>query len=457
MSRTSDGHRGDAAPASAAGAPAGWQALRGSTVREISQSVEDAIEQGALRPAQLMPSVRELAGALRVSPATVARAFRELRSRGVLTTRERQGTHVSARPPIARRSAAPVQQNVRDLSTENPDPRFLPSLAPILGRLGAPPRHLYGESSVLPELRDEAARQFRGLGVDPDHLMVAEGTFAAIERILSAHLKPGDRVAVEDPGCVGVLDLIRAMGLHPVGVAVDDDGMDPELLGAILGDGVEAVIATPRAQNPTGAALTRDRAAGLRETLARFPRVLVIEDDYAGPVVSHPYHTLSEGRERWAAVRSVSKSLGPDLRLAVVAGDRVTVSRAEGRQALGPGWVSWLIQRLVVELWRDPETQRSIAEAAEAYRSRARALIEALEPHAIPVHGRSGLNVWIPTAEESPVLRALFQSGWAVAAGEIFRLSSPPGIRITTAVLPEEDAPRLARDLVQAFDRTARL
>jgi DNA-binding transcriptional MocR family regulator len=433
-----------------------WQSLRGSTVREISQSVEDAIEQGTLRPADLMPSVRELASALQVSPATVARAFRELRSRGVLTTRERQGTRVSARPAIARRSAVPVQENVRDLSTENPDPRFLPNLAPVLRRLDSP-QHLYGESTVLPELREEAARQFHQLGIDPEHLMVAEGTFAAIERILSAHLKPGDRVAVEDPGCVGVLDLIRAMGLHPVGVPVDEDGMDPEILGAVLADGVDAAIVTPRAQNPTGAALTSDRAAELREVLARFPHLLIIEDDYAGPVVNHPYHTLSDNRERWAAVRSVSKSLGPDLRLAVVAGDRVTMSRAEGRQALGPGWVSWLIQKLVVELWREPETHLSIAAAAEAYRSRANALIEALKARGIPARGGSSLTIWLPTAEETPVMRALLQSGWAVAAGEIFRLSSPPGIRITTAVLPEEDAPHLARDIAHAFERTERL
>lgn len=438
------------------GAPAGWQALRGSTVREISQSVEDAIERGVLRPGELMPSVRELAGALQVSPATVAHAFRELRSRGVLTTRERQRTHVSARPPIARRSVVPVPGNVRDLSTENPDSQFLPRLAPILQRLDSP-QHLYGGSSVLPELRDEAAAQLRQLGVDPDHLMVAEGTFAAVERILSAHLKPGDRVAVEDPGCIGVLDLVRAMGLHPVGVTVDDDGMDPELLRGILDDGVAAVIVTPRAQNPTGAAMTSGRKAELRAVLAGYPQVLVVEDDHAGPVVSDPYYALSGARERWAVVRSVSKSLGPDLRLAVVAGDRVTISRAEGRQALGPGWVSWIVQQLVVELWRDPDAQRVIGAAAEAYRSRAQALIDALKAHGIAASGRSGLNVWIPVAEETPVLRALFQLGWAVAPGEIFRLSSPPGIRVTTAVLPEEDAPQLARDIAQAFERSARL
>lgn len=454
MSGSEGSHRDAATLPSTSDAGARLRALRGSTVREISQAVEDAIEQGAFQPGEVLPSVRELAGALQVSPATVAGAFRELRSRGVLTTRERSGTRVSSRPPIARRSLVPVPGNVTDLSTDNPDPELLPRVTPILRKLDAPHR-LYGGGSMLPELREEASRQMDEIGVCPDHLTVADGTFAAIERILSAHLKPGDRVAVEDPGYTGVLDLVRAMGLHPVGVAVDESGIAPEALTAILADGVEAAIVTPRAQNPTGAALTSGRQADLCEVLNAFPRVLVVEDDHAGPVANHPYCTLSGSRERWAVVRSVSKSLGPDLRLAVVAGDRVTISRVEGRLALGPGWVSWIIQQLVVDLWRDPEAGRMIAAAAEAYRSRAQALIGALRTQGIAARGRSGLNVWLPVVEETPALRALFQRGWAVAAGEIFRLSSPPGIRITTAVLPEREAPHLAQDVAQALGRSA--
>jgi DNA-binding transcriptional MocR family regulator len=44
------------------------------------------------------------------------------------------------------------------------------------------------------------------------------------------------------------------------------------------------VILTPRAQNPTGAALDERRARDLRKVLDDFPAVLLIEDDHAGPV-----------------------------------------------------------------------------------------------------------------------------------------------------------------------------
>ena len=63
-----------------------------------------------------------------------------------------------------------------------------------------------------PELADRARRQLATDGLDGD-LAVVSGGLDGIERVLAAHLGPGDRVAVEDPGFTGVLDLLSALGL----------------------------------------------------------------------------------------------------------------------------------------------------------------------------------------------------------------------------------------------------
>src|SRR5207247_5112045 len=105
--------------------------------------------------------------------------------------------------------------------------------------------------------------------------------------------------------------------------------------------------------NPTGAAFTRQRAAELSSVLATRPEALVIEDDHLGPVSGTKRFTTVRERGRWATVRSVSKSLGPDLRLAVVSGDRQTVNRVQSRMILGTQWVSQLLQQLVEALLYD--------------------------------------------------------------------------------------------------------
>ena len=141
-------------------------------------------------------------------------------------------------------------------------------------------------------------------------------------------------------------------------MSVDEAGARPEALARALAAGCRAVVFVPRAQSPTGAAWEPGRAAELALVLAQSPEVLVIEDDHAAEVAGAPALTVTAGRRKWAVIRSVSKTLGPDLRLAVLAGDPVSVARVEGRQALGPGWVSYLLQETVAGLWQDPETGR---------------------------------------------------------------------------------------------------
>jgi DNA-binding transcriptional MocR family regulator len=269
--------------------------------------------------------------------------------------------------------------------------------------------------------------------------------------VLQAHLRPGDRIAVEDPGYVAVFDLIAALGLVAEPVAVDDGGPLAADLERALRTGVEAFVLTPRAQNPTGAAVGPARARELGAVLAKHPDVLVIEDDHAGPVAGVPAVSIAKGRERWALLRSASKSLGPDLRLAVLAGDATTIARVEGRQSVGTGWVSHLLQDLVTALWSDPATDDALRRAAATYTTRREAFVRALAAHGIMAHGRSGLNVWVPVPEEAAVVAALAHAGWAIRAGERYRLRSGPAVRITTATLVPRDGERLAAALAEAL------
>jgi DNA-binding transcriptional MocR family regulator len=419
--------------------------IAGTRAGEISTSVEGALRAGTLVPGQLLPTVRRLAEHLRISPTTVAAAYRDLQLRGFVTAAGRRGTRVSPRPPLAARSPVVAPPGVRNLATGNPDPGFLPDLTAAIRTL-SPEQHLYGEPCNQRGLLALAAEAFARDGISPDFLAITGGALDGIERTLAAHLRPGDRVAVEDPCYPAVHDLVLAMGLVPRPVAVDDRGAVPEALEEALGHQIAAAIITPRAQNPTGAALDEGRVAELREVLVQRPDVLVIEDDHAGPVAGVPVLTLvhEQGPERWAVLRSVSKWLGPDLRLAMMAGDPITISRVEGRQQVGAGWISHVLQDLVTMLWRDSATQLLVERGAATYTERRAALLEALAERGIAAHGRSGLNVWADVEDEQRTQRALLDAGWAASLGERYRLRTPPAVRISVGSMQAHEAAAVA-------------
>ncbi|WP_028061069.1 aminotransferase class I/II-fold pyridoxal phosphate-dependent enzyme [Candidatus Solirubrobacter pratensis] len=411
--------------------------LNGRSASEIAASVERGVASGALAPGDPLPSVRALASSLAVSPTTVAAALSELRRRGIVVSRPRSGTRIGERPAVRARSAPVAPAGARDLASGNPDPAFLPDLAAVLKDLPAPHR-LYGDAPVLEELAAVAGGR----------LCVVNGALDGIERVLAAHLQPGDAVAVEDPGWPGVIDLVRALGLQVAGVRTDERGMVPDGLDRALRGGARAVVLTPRGQNPAGSAHDAARAAGLRAVLT--PDVLLVEDDHLGPVAGVAWLSAAGSTARHAVVRSVSKWLGPDLRCAILTGDELTLARVEGRQSLGPGWVSGLIQRLTARLWSDPDVLALVARAREAYVERREAMLAALSAHGLEASGASGLNVWVPVPDEDAAVRALLATGVSIAAGGPFRLATPPAVRITTATVKPAEAPPLAAALAAA-------
>ncbi len=419
--------------------------------------METAVRDGRLQPGAALPPVRTLAGALGLSPATVAAAYRDLRLKGIARGQRRTGTHITGSPPTAPRPPFGVPAGARNLISGSPDPALLPSLPALrpAARRPVSPR-LYGDSPVSPLLGRLAADRFRADGIDPANLAVAGGALDGVERIVGAWLRPGDRIAVEDPGYPPLFDLLTAMDLDMVPVALDEFGARPEALARALSGGCRAAVLVPRAQSPTGAAWDRQRAAELAEVLAGFRDMLVIEDDHAADVAGAPALTATPGHGRWAVIRSVSKSLGPDLRLAVTAGDAVTIARLEGRQALGTGWVSHLLQDTVSELWQDPGTASLLARATASYARRREQLIRDLAAMGIAATGRSGMAVWVPGPDEFAVTSALLERGWAVAPGERFRIASAPAIRIGTATLDEPESAQLAADLAECIRRRPR-
>jgi DNA-binding transcriptional MocR family regulator len=415
----------------------------------LAADFERRVTEGALVPGDRLPPVRRLASELGIAPNTVAGAYRRLAEWGITIGRGRMGTFVTDRPPVTIPSDPAVPPDLLDLYSGNPDPKLLPDLRRALQRVDGS-HVLYGCRSVDESLAEHGTRALAADGIATEHVAVVSGGLDGMERVLQAHLRRGDRVAVEDPGYPPVVDLVGAMGLVAVPVEIDDEGPRPESVEKALGKGVAAVVATPRAQNPFGSAISHVRATVLRSMLSEYPEVLIVEDDHAAAVAGAPMNSLVAGRERWATLRSAAKTYGPDVRLALLAGDAITVRRVEGRQRLGPGWVSHILQRLVAELMSDGRINDGVAMASDVYASRRRAMLAALHERGLEAHGRSGLNIWVPVPDESAAVAAMARRGIAVRGGNRYRIRSSSGVRMTVASCDEAQVDGVADALHDA-------
>ncbi|MFJ8077641.1 hypothetical protein ACIQ7Q_27880 [Streptomyces sp. NPDC096176] len=144
-------------------------------------------------------------------------------------------------------------------------------------------------------------------------------------------------------------------------------------------------------------------------------------------------HPRPEASRRAAYVRTATKLLGTDLRWATAACDPTMPARHDGRLRLTWGWISHLLQRTVLGLMTDSDTQALAARARSAYGERRRELVSELASRGVEAHGVGGMNVWVPVRDESAVVHGLRSRGWWVAAGARVTALGGPRVRITAA------------------------
>ncbi|EKQ7193021.1 MocR-like B6 salvage transcription factor PtsJ [Klebsiella oxytoca] len=428
----------------------------GKTASEIFDNIRHLVQSGVLKPGDVLPPVRELAGKLSVNRNTVAAAYKRLVTSGLAISQGRNGTAIKTHNTLPALEGGDPSSPLKDISSGNPDPTRLANVKNYLSAIAAAPR-LYGDAAVDPRLAAWAhAWMSKDSGVDAE-INLASGAIDALERLLCALLLPGDSVAIEDPCFLSSINMLRYAGFTPSPVPVDAEGMQPDALEEALRNGARAVIITPRAHNPTGCSLSEPRARAIRDILARYPQVLVIIDDHFALLSSTPWHSpLAAESRRWALVRSLSKTLGPDMRLAIVASDCETSAALCLRLNSGSQWVSHLLQDLVIACLNDDAFMASLTESRRHYRRQHEKLIAALArcgiTHLTP---GDGLNFWFPLEEPSqPVALRLAHAGWLVREGETFGIRAPShGLRLSLATLSDEEINKLASDLCQILQQ----
>ena len=429
----------------------------------IAAAVARLITSGDLAPGDRLPTVRELAADLGVSPATVSHAWQALSSVGLIVSRGRSGSFVMATPrkwlpPRFQGLAGQLEATRLDLSTGTPDPALLPALGPALSRVSMRAGTVsYLDQPVIPELEATLRSTW---SYDVEAVTVVDGALDALSRAMEIVVRFGDRVVVEDPGFPPIFDLLDHFGAVRVPVGLDADGMRPDLLEEALKLRPTVVVLQPRAQNPTGRSMTKTRAEELARVVKRSRQAsdaIIIEDDHSGEIAATRDVSLGSWLpDQVIHIRSFSKSHGPDLRIAAVGGKTELIEQLVARRILGPGWTSRMLQTMLHDLLTNSTSVSEVNDARRVYRARQRKLSEALTREGLTVSPADGINTWLPVADERTAVVQLAAAGIRVAAGTPFQASqSGPGsqggsyVRVT-AGLVRDDFDSVAASLVTA-------
>ncbi|MBF8191549.1 PLP-dependent aminotransferase family protein [Nonomuraea sp. K274] len=319
---------------------------RGDLGGQIYRQIRAAILDGRLRPGEPLSPSRELAQRLAVSRNTVTGAYDRLVAEEFAESRIGAGTYVRAEVSAPPRRGAPFagSAGVRPVPVwsqiQPPEPEFLSDDPEYDLRTGIPDIRLFpyeawrrlitrelrasamgtgmhSDPAGLPRLRASIARHVgvsRGVRVTPEDLVVTQGIQQALDLVGRVLLRPGDCVAVEDPGYPTPRALFRTLGAEVVGVGVDAEGLLVDALPAQA----RIVYVTPSHQFPLGMPMSLERRLALLEWAASRDAV-VIEDDYDtefryGGRPIEPLHSLDTSGQV-VYVGTFSKVMLPVLRL----------------------------------------------------------------------------------------------------------------------------------------------
>lgn len=432
------------------GVDADWLAVqvKETSARGIAAAVTSMVRNGDLKPDVRLPTVRELAAELGVSPGTVSGAWQLLRRRRIIATRRRGGSVVIGLPA----SPHPVRfeqvgnfgsRSMVDLTYATPDPLLLPPLQMALAAgLQNAALNTYEREAITPALLDAVSPTWP---FQPGAWLAVNSGYEAVQLLCQTSFGTGELVAIEDPTAPRLLDILSVVGAAAIPVPCDEDGPVPQALRSAVNAGAVGFVYQPRAQTPCGHQVTAARSEELAAVLQE-SGVLIVEDDGLADVAQHRLHSLGRHLpETTVMVRSYAKSHGPDLRIGVVAGASSAVERVQALRNFGARWTSRLLQDALASLLADQEARSMVQVAQQTYRERRRACVQALASRGVNVAGDDGFSVWVPVADEGHALVTLAAHGISVSPGRQFYANGGPAhIRLATS--------RLTSDLEEVAD-----
>jgi len=437
--------------------------------QQIKKYLRQGILSGGLVPDTRLPASRQLARDLGVNRITVENAYSELEADGLVFSRVGSGTYVlppNPLPPVSITSTDnswPLwQQSLRTSNTGiklrsagemlkaagHPDPisfasgdsdsrqfpaeEFRKTLQAVMRRDGIAALD-YGEGDGYAPLREGIAHILASQGVQarPENILITAGSQQAITLVSQTLLNPGDVILVESPTYSIAMELFRILGFRIVGVPVDGQGMQVELLEKLLQQYHPRLIYTiPNFHNPTGTCLNSARRRQLI-VLADLYNVPILEDDFVGDLRyegrAQPSLKALDPGGHVIYISTFSKMLMPGLRVGFLVADGPIYSSLLSFKSHSDLATSTLIQRALEAYVTVGRYQTYLRRSCQVFRKRRDAMLLAVDRY-LPAGvsydpPQGGLFLWLRLPENlssDELLPLACEEGVAFAPGDSF-------------------------------------
>jgi DNA-binding transcriptional MocR family regulator len=468
---------------------------------QLRDQLRSLVHAGDLRPGDRIPASRELAQILGVHRTTVANAYAELESEGLIQGHVGRGTFIRGNgnglqitpppPPalngnggglrwellfaderseeVLSRLTASAPEDALSFVMARPDQEFFPveelqSCAQAALRSEGQDILNLGASDGYAPLKEVLLELLRrdGISAKDDSLLVTDGCQQALDLIAKAFVRSGDTVVLENPTYPGASAVFHGVHARCLGVPVRTNaepgsplGIDLEALESTLAaNRVKLIILTPDFQNPTGTSMP----VGSRR------RVLELAGRYQVPVVEdHIYARLHSSEERLPSLKqldranlvihidSFAKVAFPGLRVGWIVAHPAAIERLRLVKQMTDLHTDQLAQATLAEFLKRGLFQNHLARMRKLYADRLKALDEALRkfmPEGVRwTKPEGGMCLWLelpPGFDASELMMHARERGVLFAPGRYFYVQSPlPNtLRLGFASLKEKQIAR---------------
>ncbi|CAG9184668.1 HTH-type transcriptional regulatory protein GabR [Cupriavidus laharis] len=441
----------------------GRQGLAGQIYRQLRAGVMD----GRLAPGQRLPSTRKLALQLGVSRKTTLDVFEQLIAEGYLRSRAGDGTFVAdamtrLAPPPPKPATSPAMGAIWEaMEGALPmTPTVTPPAYDFVGgvtdkglfpfdqwrrcvshalRVQARGRGAYHDPAGEQELRLAVARYLafsRAVVSDWQDVIITQGAQQALDLLARIALRPGDVIAMEDPGYPPARIIFAVLGAQVVPVPVDEEGLVVDALPA----NARMVYVTPSHQFPLGMPMSLERRLALLEWAQRHG-VLVAEDDYDSEFrfEGRPMESLKslDTAGVVAYVGTFSKTIFPELRVGYVIPPAPLGLALRRAKQVGDWHSCTMTQTALAKFMLDGYFAKHLRRMHKEYAARRTALLEHLRgdlaPWLTPLPCAAGIHLVAvlraPHDEADVIRRAAAESVGLYGTAGMFASEAPrPGL-----------------------------